>query len=196
MCGIAGIISVSYDEPIPRETLDAMTDTLVHRGFDASGYRLGNGVGLGHRRLSMVDLATGDPPLNEDGSAWVVFNGEILDYDALRLPLTSEGHVLAARADTGVIVHQHEEDGVACVERSLGMFAFAVGDDRKQQVLLARDRFGIKPLFSAESGRRLAFASEMRAISGCRLSRPLRGREVAGIDRHARPEGVVKAYCG
>jgi asparagine synthase (glutamine-hydrolysing) len=165
VCGIAGIINASADDPVSRHTLEAMTDSLVHRGPDASGYRLGNGMGLGHRRLSIIDLSSGDQPMpNEDGTVWVAFNGEIFNYEELRRRLTAQGHVFATESDTEVIVHQYEEDGAACVEQFRGMFAFAIWDERRQQVMLARDRFGIKPLFVAEGRGQLAFASEMRAL--------------------------------
>ena len=165
VCGIAGLINASADDPVSRHTLEAMTAALVHRGPDASGHRIGHGVGLGHRRLSIIDLSSGDQPMpNEDGTVWVTFNGEIFNYEELRRQLTAKGHVFATQSDTEVIVHQYEEDEAACVERFRGMFAFAIWDERRQQVLLARDRFGIKPLFVAEGGGQLAFASEMRAL--------------------------------
>lgn len=169
VCGITGILKVSRDDPVSREALEAMTRTLAHRGPDDAGYLLRGSVGLGHRRLSIIDLATGDQPQgNEDGTVWVVFNGEIFNYAELRRQLIARGHRFATQSDTEVIVHQYEEDGPECVERFRGMFAFAIWDERRQRLVLGRDRFGIKPLFLLESGAELAFASEIKALLSLR----------------------------
>jgi asparagine synthase (glutamine-hydrolysing) len=165
MCGITGVLNASPHEPVATETLRAMTDTLVHRGPDDAGFFVRGPVGLGHRRLSIIDLATGDQPLsNEDGTVWLVFNGEIYNYGELRRGLEARGHRFTTQSDTEVIVHQYEEDGVRCVERFRGMFAFAIWDQRERRLVLARDRFGIKPLFVAQSDAGIAFASEMKAL--------------------------------
>jgi asparagine synthase (glutamine-hydrolysing) len=164
MCGIAGIASLT-ERPVREDEVRAMCRTMVHRGPDDEGIYLGPGVGLGMRRLSIIDLATGDQPIsNEDGTVWVVFNGEIYNFAELRAELRQRGHVLRTRGDTETIVHLYEEYGVRCVEHLRGMFAFALWDERKRQLLLARDRVGIKPLYYAESGGRLLFASELRAF--------------------------------
>lgn len=165
MCGITGILNPAGDEPVERRLLQQMTDALAHRGPDASGLLLRGSAGLGHRRLSIIDLATGEQPMgNEDGSVSVAFNGEIFNYAELRRELVARGHVFRTDSDTEVIVHQYEEDGADCVRHFRGMFAFAIWDERRQELLLARDRFGIKPLFVAEQAGRVAFASEIKAL--------------------------------
>ncbi len=142
-----------------------MCAALAHRGPDDEGSFIGQGVGLGMRRLSIIDVASGHQPLcNEDGSVWIVFNGEIYNFPDLRHELESRGHRFTTETDTEVIVHLYEEDGAHCVDRLRGMFAFALWDARQQQVVLARDRLGIKPLYYAESNGRLVFASEIKAI--------------------------------
>jgi asparagine synthase (glutamine-hydrolysing) len=166
MCGIAGKLAPSPQARIDPQLLEAMADSLAHRGPDADGFYFGAGIGLAHRRLSIVDVAAGHQPLaNEDGSVWVVFNGEIYNFADLRTDLEARGHVFRTHADTEVIVHAYEEWGDACVERFRGMFAFALWDAREHRLLLARDRVGIKPLYyahAADGG--LAFGSEIKAI--------------------------------
>jgi asparagine synthase (glutamine-hydrolysing) len=166
MCGIAGKLTFASDHPVDRDLLVAMTDTLAHRGPDADGFYVGPGIGLGHRRLSIIDLAGGDQPMgNEDGAIQVVFNGEIYNFKELREELRAAGHRFRTLSDTEVIVHGYEQWGPACVERFRGMFAFAVWDDRARRLVLARDRVGIKPLYYAPLGPRgLVFASEIKAI--------------------------------
>ena len=142
-----------------------MTRTLVHRGPDDEGYFVDEHVALGHRRLSIIDLETGRQPLdNEDGSVWIVFNGEIYNYRDLRALLETKGHTFKTRIDTETIVHAYEEWGAGCLERLRGMFAFALWDRRRRQLLLARDRLGKKPLYYATVGDRLIFASEIKAL--------------------------------
>jgi asparagine synthase (glutamine-hydrolysing) len=164
MCGIAGI--VSFDErPIALETITSMCDAIVHRGPDDEGYYIGDGVGLGMRRLSIIDLTTGHQPVhNEDGSVWVVFNGEIYNFQEIRRELESRGHSFYTSTDTEVIVHLYEEYGRRCVDKLRGMFTFAVWDDRHKSFLLARDRLGVKPLYYTHAAGRLAFASELKSI--------------------------------
>jgi asparagine synthase (glutamine-hydrolysing) len=164
MCGIAGIVSLD-DRPIAREEISAMCDAIVHRGPDDEGYYIGDGVGLGMRRLSIIDLTTGHQPVhNEDGSVWVVFNGEIYNFKEIRRELESRGHSFYTATDTEVIVHLYEEYGRRCVDKLRGMFTFAVWDDRRKTFLLARDRLGVKPLYFSETGGRLVFASELKSI--------------------------------
>ncbi len=164
MCGITG--KLTYDaEPVSPQLLEAMTDAVLHRGPDAAGYYFGDGIGLGHRRLSIIDLATGDQPLaNEDQSVWVVFNGEIYNFADVRQQLVQAGHRFRTRSDTEVIVHAYEQWGADCVERFRGMFAFAVWDAPAHRLLLARDRLGVKPLYYAETANGIVFASEIKAI--------------------------------
>ncbi len=164
MCGIAGIVSLD-GRPVTPEELSAMCAAMVHRGPDDEGVHVGSGVGLAMRRLSIIDLATGHQPVhNEDGSVWVVLNGEIYNFAELRTELEARGHAFYTATDTEVIVHLYEEYGARCVERLRGMFAFAVWDEPRRRLLLARDRLGIKPLFYAEVGGRLVFASELKSI--------------------------------
>ena len=165
MCGICGKVNFDREESVSPELLREMTRVIGHRGPDGEGHHFDGPAGLGHRRLSIIDLSTGDQPMaNEDGTIWVVFNGEIYNFQALRAELVARGHVFKSASDTEVIVHMYEELGDACVTRFQGMFAFALWDSRRQRLLLARDRVGIKPLYYAETGRALLFASEMKAI--------------------------------
>jgi asparagine synthase (glutamine-hydrolysing) len=166
MCGIAGIFDLTgRSDPQRADILARMTRTLVHRGPDDEGYRIDGPVGLGFRRLSIIDLAGGHQPLcNEDGTVWVIFNGEIYNYPDLTHLLEAKGHVFSTRSDTETIVHAYEEWGPACVERFRGMFAFGVWDQRRQQLFLARDRLGKKPLYYALVGDTLIFGSEIKAL--------------------------------
>ncbi|HVR28428.1 MAG TPA: asparagine synthase (glutamine-hydrolyzing) [Thermoanaerobaculia bacterium] len=164
MCGIAGILCFD-GAPVAIDELRRMTDAIVHRGPDDEGFHCAPGIGLGMRRLSIIDLATGQQPIaNEDGSVWVVCNGEIYNFRELRAELEAKGHVFSCGSDVEVIVHLYEEHGARCLERLRGMFALALWDDRRQRLLLARDRLGIKPLFFAEKDGRLLFGSEVKAI--------------------------------
>ena len=145
--------------------IKAMADTIQHRGPDDEGFYFSGPIGLGFRRLSIIDLKTGHQPLsNEDGSVWIVFNGEIYNYQELREYLLSKGHVFTTETDTEVIVHLYEELGEACTEKLRGMFAFAIWDDRQKILFLARDRVGIKPLYYWLSEHSLVFGSEIKAI--------------------------------
>jgi asparagine synthase (glutamine-hydrolysing) len=164
MCGIAGL--VRFDgQPVLETDVRSMCRVMVHRGPDEEGVFLGPGVGMGMRRLSIIDLSGGQQPVaNEDGSIWVVFNGEIYNYPELREQLTRNGHVLRSESDTETIVHLYEDFGPRCVDHLRGMFAFAVWDTRRRELLLARDRLGIKPLYYAELDGGIAFASELKPI--------------------------------
>jgi asparagine synthase (glutamine-hydrolysing) len=167
MCGICGIVHRDPEFPIDPATLDSMMDTLAHRGPDGRGVHVAGGVGLGHRRLSIIDLTGGAQPMyNEDRSIAIVFNGEIYNYLELIPELRARGHQFASVCDTEVIIHLYEELGPECVERLNGMFAFAVWDGRTRSLLLARDRLGKKPLYYATVGDRLVFASELKALLG------------------------------
>jgi asparagine synthase (glutamine-hydrolysing) len=163
MCGFAGKLAPG---PIDRQLLTAMADCVVHRGPDADGFYVGDGIGLAHRRLSILDVAAGHQPLaNEDETVWVAFNGEIYNFHGLRRELEDKGHRFRTRSDTEVIVHGYEEWGDACVERFRGMFAFAIWDARHRRLLLARDRVGIKPLYYAELAEGgVVFGSEIKSI--------------------------------
>ena len=164
MCGIAGIVSLE-DRPVSERELRAMCNAIRHRGPDDEGIYTSPGVGLGMRRLSIIDVSSGHQPVcNEDGSVWVVFNGEIYNFRELRRELESRGHRFQTGADTETIVHLYEEYGKRCVAHLRGMFAFALWDERKRELLVARDRLGIKPLYLIESGGRLLFASELKSL--------------------------------
>ena len=164
MCGIAGIFSPA-DKGVHPGELRAMCDAMVHRGPDDAGYYVRGRVGLGMRRLSIIDLSTGHQPVrNEDGTVWTVLNGEIYNYRELRADLESRGHRFYTSTDTEVIVHLYEEFGTGCVSRLRGMFGLAVWDARRQSLFIARDRLGIKPLYYTEVDDRLLFASELKCL--------------------------------
>jgi asparagine synthase (glutamine-hydrolysing) len=164
MCGIAGIARASH-APVERETLERMCEAQAHRGPDARGLHLANGIGLGIQRLRVIDLVTGDQPVyNEDRSVTVVLNGEIYNFQELRQRLRRSGHRFSTDGDTEVIVHLYEELGPACVRELHGMFAFALWDSRRRELLLARDRVGKKPLFYSDLPGTLSFASELSAL--------------------------------
>ena len=166
MCGIAGFLKDGARAS--RDVLAGMCDRLAHRGPDAYGWMADEHAALGHRRLSIIDLSTGDQPMgNEDGAIQVVFNGEIYNYRELRAELQAKGHQFRSGSDTEVLVHLYEEAGERMPERLNGMFAFAIWDAPRQRLFLARDRMGKKPLYySAEvAGFRFAFASELKAIA-------------------------------
>lgn len=175
MCGICGIVSLAPDR-IPRaEDLLRMRDSMQHRGPDDAGSFIRGGVALGHRRLSIIDLATGQQPIaNEDGSVVLVFNGEIYNYLEVRSELISRGHVFATRTDSEVIVHAYEEYGESCLQHFRGMFAFALWDVRNARLFAARDRLGEKPLYYASWDGQFLFGSEIKAI----LAHPAARREV------------------
>jgi asparagine synthase (glutamine-hydrolysing) len=165
MCGIAGVLYADAARPVERSALKAMADAIAHRGPDAEGFWCAPGVGLAHRRLSIIDLVGGDQPIgNEDGSVQVVFNGEIYNYRELKRDLELRGHCFRTHSDTEVIVHLYEEDDERLVEKLRGMFAFALWDSRRRRLLLARDRVGIKPLYVYRDGEKLLFGSELKAI--------------------------------
>ncbi len=166
MCGISGIFDTRDRSRIDHALLRRMTDSIAHRGPDGDGYHLAPGIGLGHRRLAIIDLVSGDQPIyNEDGSVAVVFNGEIYNFPALMAELEARGHRFSTRSDTETIVHAWEEWGEACVERLRGMFAFALWDERAQALFLARDRLGKKPLYYTLLPDGLfAFGSELKSL--------------------------------
>ncbi len=205
MCGIVGIVGQNPLERVDEARLKRMRDVLRHRGPDGEGLWAEGPVGLGFRRLAIVDVAGGAQPMaNEDESVWIVFNGEIYNHAALRPWLESRGHRYRTRSDTETIVHLYEEEGARCVERLQGMFAFAVWDRARERLLLARDRLGIKPLYYAWTDRELVFASEIKAILAGAAVRPafntailpefLANRYVAGAETFFR--GVRKLLPG
>jgi len=166
MCGIAGIFDTREAGPVDESVLERMNQSQFHRGPDDGGIHTEPGVGLAHRRLSIIDLSNGHQPLfNEDGSVVVVFNGEIYNFPDLTKELLAAGHRFRTHCDTEVIVHAWEEWGEACVERFRGMFAFAVWDRNRSSLFLARDRLGIKPLhYTLLDDGRLLFGSELKSL--------------------------------
>ena len=165
MCGIAGFFDQRLERSQAASLLQRMTRSLSHRGPDEDGLHLDGPVGLGHRRLSIIDLEAGRQPIfNEDQTKAIVFNGEIYNFRPLRERLAAQGHRFRTSSDTEVILHAYEEYGEKCVEHLRGMFAFAVWDRPKQQIFLARDRVGIKPLYYYWDGQKCLFGSELKAI--------------------------------
>ena len=181
MCGIAGRIARDRGARLDEAALARMGELLAHRGPDGEGLRVDGRVGLVHRRLAIVDVEGGAQPMsNEDGSVWIVFNGEIYNHEALRGELTSHGHLFRTRSDTEAIVHGYEQWGAQVTDHLWGMFAFAIWDGRDQSLLLARDRVGIKPLYYAMPSGDLVFGSELKAL----LCQP-------DVRREADPEGLL-----
>ncbi len=164
MCGICGVYQLNA-EAIKPGTLSEMCGVLKHRGPDDEGFYFGPQIGLGHRRLSIIDLDSGHQPLtNEDESIWIVFNGEIYNHLELREDLEKKGHRFRTRSDTEVIVHLYEEYGAELLDKLRGMFAFALWDEKQRGLLLARDRLGQKPLYYSQQGNTFIFASEIKSI--------------------------------
>lgn len=165
MCGICGKIDLT-GKAVPQALLRSMTESFAYRGPDDEGFFFEGPVGLGHRRLSIIDLSpSGRQPMsNEDQALWLVFNGEIYDFAETRKELVSRGHSLKSHTDTETVLHLYEEEGVACLKHLNGMFSFALWDARLQRLWLARDRLGKKPLVYYWDGKRLLFASEIKAI--------------------------------
>ena len=165
MCGICGVLELENGRGVTREHIEAMAQKLVHRGPDDAGYYLNPPIALGFRRLSIVDLSGGHQPMsNEDGTVWIVFNGEIYNHASIRPDLERRGHRYSTRSDTETILHLYEEYGDDCVHHLRGMFSFAIWDSLKRRLFCARDRLGIKPFYYAISQGRFAFASEMKAL--------------------------------
>lgn len=165
MCGIAGIIDYKDGGGDKKALLKRMTDLMHHRGPDSKGFYADGPAGLGHARLSIIDLSGGDQPIhNEEKTVWIVFNGEIFNYPELRAQLIEKGHQFYTKSDTEVIVHLYEEHGDGLFEYLNGQFAFAIWDLKEEKVLLGRDRMGIRPLFYHHQNGRLLFASEIKAV--------------------------------
>ena len=164
MCGLAGLAERSGC-PADPALVRRMTDVLAHRGPDGEGFRIDGSVALGHRRLAIIDMVTGAQPMgNDDGTIWIAYNGEVYNFRELRTELERRGFRFRTTSDTEVILRAYEADGAQCLRKLRGMFALAIWDSRRQEVLLARDRVGIKPLVYAWDGQRLVFASEIKAL--------------------------------
>jgi asparagine synthase (glutamine-hydrolysing) len=165
MCGICGKINLN-NEPVDEVLLKSMTSCLSHRGPDDEGIYIKNNVGLGHRRLSIIDLSplAHQPMSNEDGTIWIVYNGEIYNFIDLREDLIKKGHVFRSKSDTEAIIHSYEEYGIECLKYLRGMFAFALWDEKDRSLFIARDRVGKKPLYYLHSKKTFVFASEIKSI--------------------------------
>ena len=188
MCGICGFTS-KQNEDYKNSVIKNMMDTIAHRGPDDEGSYIDNHVALGFRRLSIIDLSSGHQPMsNESESIWIVFNGEIYNFQDLRELLIAKGHIFKSQSDTEVILHSYEEWGTSCLEKISGMFAFAVWDANNQQLFLAVDRVGIKPLYYSCSNNNLFFASEVK----CLFSNPLLSPE---LNVEAVPYHMAFLWC-
>jgi asparagine synthase (glutamine-hydrolysing) len=173
MCGICGVYYCDQNRTVEPRLLERMNRSMVHRGPDDEGYYYSGPLGLGMRRLSIIDLSTGHQPIsNEDESVWIVFNGEIYNFLELHSELAGKGHVFRSRSDTEVILHLYEQEGLKCVEKLNGMFSFAIWDSRIRTLILVRDRLGIKPLYySLDAQGNIFFASELKAILSAPVNR-------------------------
>src|SRR5262245_44489105 len=198
MCGIAGIINLSEPVAIEPGIVRRMADAITHRGPDEDGYFARPGLSMANRRLSIVGLFDGKQPIyNEDHSISVAFNGELFDYPEVKAQLEARGHHFRTHCDTELIPHLYEEHGEGVFEKLRGQFAVALWDENRQQLLLARDRFGICPLYWTQHGDLLLFASEIKALlaSGLVPARP----DVRGINHvftfFAMP-GTVTCFAG
>src|SRR5271163_1239450 len=165
MCGIYGVMEFSRPDAPLHSVLERMGFVIPHRGPDDQGHYVGRGVGLGMRRLSIIDLAGGRQPIcNEDETIWIVQNGEIYNFLELRAQLEKKGHLFRTQSDTEVMVHLYEEEGPAFLKRLRGMFGLALWDTKRERMLIARDRIGEKPLYVRREPNRLLFASELKSI--------------------------------
>src|SRR5882724_1416222 len=163
MCGIAGFVHLH--RPAERPLIQAMCDEIRHRGPDDEGFHIDGTAAIGMRRLSIIDLSTGHQPMsNEDGTVWIVFNGEIYQYQELRDDLIARGHRFHTASDTETLIHLYEEEGVEGLKRLRGMFAYAIWDSRRRLLMLARDPFGKKPLYYSVRPEGIYFASEMSCM--------------------------------
>lgn len=174
MCGISGIIDQRLPDTVILKKVKAMMHSMEHRGPDESGTFIRNGIGLGHQRLSIIGIEGGRQPIfNEDRSICIVYNGEIYNFKDVKEELISRGHIFTTQTDTEVIVHAYEEFGDDCIDNLRGMFAFAIWDERKKRLFIARDRLGIKPLYYIHRNKIFAFASEIKAFFVSQVLEPL-----------------------
>jgi asparagine synthase (glutamine-hydrolysing) len=188
MCGICGVVALDNQSAVGIESLKNMNRQIVHRGPDDAGYYVSGNVGLAMRRLSIIDLQAGHQPMaNEDGTVWVVFNGEIYNHQELRSRLQAQGHHYRTRSDTETILHLYEEYGRNCVLHLRGMFAFALWDSKKRKLFAARDRLGIKPFYYVHTPTSFLFGSEIKALLAWPGVRP-------ELNRHALPEYLSFGY--
>jgi asparagine synthase (glutamine-hydrolysing) len=171
MCGICGQVNFEPEHPVAPEVLERMQLSLSHRGPDSQGTLIKDSTALAHTRLAIIDLSENghQPMCNEDGTVWIVYNGEVYNFPDLREELQSKGHQFRSQTDTEVVIHLYEEEGIQCLSRLRGMFAFAIWDRNERQLFLARDRFGQKPLYYYADEEKLLFASEVKGILASRL---------------------------
>src|SRR5579864_3011093 len=193
MCGINGLFNFDRGRPVGEEAVHQMRASATHRGPDDHGIYVQANVGLGFNRLSIIDLSGGHQPMsNEDGTVWIVFNGEIYNFQSLHHDLLSRGHQFRTCSDTETIVHAWEEFGEECVQKLRGMFAFAIWDERQRVLFVARDRLGIKPLYYYADPERFVFASELKSL----LELPDIPREVdtAALGEYLRRRYVIAPH--
>ena len=165
MCGIAGICHIDGPDRVSLNSVKNMIGALCHRGPDEAGVYLDDRVGLGHARLSIIDLSSGTQPIhNEDKSLWIVYNGEVFNYPELKKDLLRKGHRFYTTSDTEVVLHLYEEQGSDCLKQLNGQFAMAIWDAKKKELFLARDRVGIRPLYYTVLNNTVIFASEIKSI--------------------------------
>jgi len=165
MCGICGILHYDREAKADNDEVRRMNEAIIHRGPDEDGFYINGRVGMAMRRLSIIDLTSGQQPIgNEDGTIWIVYNGEIYNFPELRRDLESKGHHFRTNSDTEAVVHAYEEYGVDCPAKLNGMFAFSIWDTRRQRLFIARDRLGKKPLYYYNDGKRLVYGSELKAL--------------------------------
>ena len=197
MCGVSGIIDFDTSE-VKKDILLRMLGLMNHRGPDAFGIYLEKGIGLAHARLSIIDLSGGDQPIhNEDGTIWIVYNGEVFNYPDLREDLVARGHRFYTNTDTEVLVHLYEEKGPEFLKDLNGQFGFALWDKRIGRLLLARDRLGIRPLFYYHRGRRLVFGSEVKTLfADSRIPRALNLQTLSDVFTGWTPLGNLTAFKG
>ncbi len=191
MCGICGVFHFDRQRWVMQGVLDSMNGRITHRGPDDAGIYCNENVGLAMRRLSIIDVLNGHQPLsNEDGSIWIVFNGEIYNHNELRKKLQAQGHQYRTKSDTETVVHLYEEYGVDCVHHLSGMFAFVIWDEKRRTLFGARDRFGIKPFYYHKNEREFLFGSEIKSL----LAHP---NVKANLNEKALPEYLAMGYvCG
>src|SRR6266853_3373792 len=165
MCGICGQFNFVTQAPVVRQDVEAMTKTIAHRGPDDDGYLISGPLGLGFRRLSIIDLAGGHQPMSDaEETVWIIFNGEIYNFKELRAELEKRGHHFRTRSDTEVIIHGYKEWGTEVLNHLNGMFGLAIWDVQKQRLVVARDAMGIKLIYYKIDDWRLTFGSEIRAV--------------------------------
>jgi asparagine synthase (glutamine-hydrolysing) len=196
VCGICGKVNVDVERPVSVAEVELMRDTMIRRGPDAGGVYTDRHVGLGHRRLSIIDLAASAQPMsNEDRTVWITYNGEIYNFLELRKELVARGHHFRTSGDTEVIVHLYEEFGADCVTRLRGMFAFAIWDARTDTLLLARDRIGVKPLYYTLNSQAFLFGSELKAITADRHFQAVREIDAQAVHSYLSFLSVPDPAC-